>query len=1085
MSIFDTIKSPTSTGDFTKGFGQVGAPETDLNSPQGLLYLASQQGGSVSSAAQELVHPSTGILSTIGNGFKNAFKEFVDVISVPSEVVAGVLSPNLTVGQAISQHTAVSDVVFGKKDPKASIYQKTGSFLLRTAVDILTDPLTYVTFGSGIGFAGLRAGSRVALQKTAAEFIGKEAGAVAHLSSEGQEVFNFMKKTERQLSGSTAAEIVKTGDTTLDMAGDELKKLMSMTLDAPLRDNYAIKAMSNLLEVKPALAETLLDKGGVKVFGKTILSGQRINSTMKLIPGMTLLDHLTAQPRLAISSLVDPTVVKAGKEWVRLPGEYVDMHQKWADIAGARADGKMRSLDDIVKEFKLSETEGRFLMAAVEHKMLPQDARLAGAFKASIGYTDQDWADLVANGLLSKEVRMEGWAPHMLVDNRVGSVAWKMPPTTKSGAEQLRKIARYVSDTTGEEVVGHADALGLTANKEVKDQFIGAAGQTYTRVPEPIHNIKGEDQFKELEGTLLHDPKKAAQMLDEMRQSGFEIFDDNFITAMAARSLKNSKAVSMKNFLQDLAQSFGHDAAVADSRYQTISSKGVKDASDELINIMGKEGELLFHPAIAAHVEKYMGSVINDDATMEFLKAFDSIQNMWKATVTSIWPAFHGRNAISNVLNNFLDLGTQVLNPQLHTVSMQMIKADRQLTRLATSMVGDGAKSTAAKAEFDALSRKVAFKDATGYDWTMGELRQVAKNSNIAFTSRIVTSGDVMGGPDKIAKALFHDSTLVGKGKSAVSAPFRFGQDVVGRTIEEQARLVNFIANLKNTGDVTLAARRTKQFLFDYSNLTNFERTFMKRLMPFYTFTRKNLELQARALMTTPGRIAAEIHAINTLGEVISGGDNLTDEERSVLPDWIKSGVSILTKKNGDQINLIANLGTPLESVFQTMQSNVLLGSISPLIRLPLEQAAGYSFFQGKPLSEVTNASAFTRAPKFLKDMIGYTEVTGKRTDGTPFTWSVALHPEMMNLILNLPPTTRVYTALKQMDAVDISGQAKIFQQITGVRPYSFDLAQEQQKRQNEMKTKLEDLLTKAGITAQFSTTYVPKDKGGFNTPLK
>lgn len=1020
------------------GFGSFGGSSaTDLNSPDGLLALAQAQGGSVASAADELVHPSTGILSTIGAGFKNAFSDFMNVISTPSEVIAGSINAIKTgqnLGQsiknAIGNNTSVSSVVFGQQNPNLSTMGKVGSFLIRTATDILTDPLTYVTFGAGEGLLGLRAGSQITLGETAALRLGKVASDTATLNKEGQGVYTFLKGVVSQMKGDTGYEVLKTGDATKDLAADELKKLMGATLDSPLSPDFAKKAISNMLEAKPALTETLLDKGGIKVFGKSILSGQRIAATTRMIPGLSKLDTLTAPVRQPLQALFDPSLVKINGSYVRVPQEYLDLQQSAHDLANSLQDTRVNQLVNIVKANNLTQPEARYLTAAVEAGKVPADERLANAYKQLLGFNQDEYNMLRQAGI--PVARLDNHVPHILVKNKTAVIPFSPGASSKVGAAIHRTLEGPIF-TTDAEKLGQMEEAVLSKQKDV------------------------------------YEP-----MFRDMKNTGFEGFDDNIVTALTKRSADNVKGSTMRYFMQDLAQNFGADAASMD-KYVPI--KGIAEEAENVMTHLGKDGEeLVYHPAIAAKVADFAKAVGGDAATNDALKAFDSIQNFWKGSVTSIFPSFHGRNAISNVLLNMMDMGVQALNPKLHGLAGDMIMKDYKLATLSRDALKSGEVGETAKNALADLLKTPYFKDATGHNWTYGELRQTAKDHGIAFTKQAaVQSSDIAEGAASLEKRLFATDSTIQKGKNAIVTAAKFGQDHVGAAVENQARLVNFLGNLRNTGDVMLAAKRTKQFLFDYNNLTGFERNVMRRIIPFYTFTRKNLELQVRGLLTTPGRTAAQLTALGNLGQTISGGQQLTDAEQAALPDWIKSGINILTKKNGETVNILSSLGTPIENPFQALQFNALLGSISPIIRLPVEQMSGYSFYQGKPLSDVTNAAAFKNAPKILKDLIGFTTLNGKRSDGTPFTWYTSLDPEMMNLVLNLPPTTRVFGALKQMDAVDVSNQAKIVQQLIGSRVYSFDLVQEAEKRQKAMADQLQNLLTTAGVTAKFQTTYIPK----------
>lgn len=1054
------------SGGFTKfsGFGGSANGQIDLNTPEGLLALAQMQGGAVSQAANELMHPSTSILSTVGNGLKTAFKGFIDLISIPSEVVAGTLSQQYSIGEAIEKHLRVSDVIFGQQDPNATTMTKVGSFLVRTAADILTDPLTYVTFGSSQGLFGVRAATRIALKGDAAVARGVEEGASAALNSVGSDAYKFLKAVERQKQGLTAGlsiterlanyknaknlsgaakpitdALAKEG---IDFTEDGLRALLPETIDAPLNIDFAKQAMSGLLAKFPQLSETLLDKGGIKFFGKSIMSGQRIQAGIAMIPGMTMADHLTAPLRKSVSALFDPSMVKdpASGKWVRLPEEFTAFEQQAKDLAASMQDDRVLNLSRIVKANGLDVNESKFLMASVEAGKLPSDARLANAYRQLLKFDANELSYLRDSGVPISF--LDNHAPHVLVKGSSDLLPFKLPPKTQVGAA-LQRTKEGTIFTTDAEKIAQLEKAVLSKQQDHIDKLMG-----------------------------------------EMTNAGFEIFDSNLITASAKRTMDNARAGSMKNFLDAVGENFSRTAEEAPSSWVPLNLSQFKKEEEFLNKIGQATQQLRFHPAVAKRLENFVGNIISDEATNDALRAFDSLQNLWKASVTSVFPMFHGRNALSNVFLHFNDIGLHSLNPINHSMASGLVANEYKLNKLLLAADKPGAAASLADDIGEMLAKPV-FTDATGHSWSYGELRSIMKRNNIAFNQGITGSVDVVQGAEGFIEALYpikaYGSTLdkakaVAKKGLPISQQFKgfeYGRQV-GQAIENQARVLDFIVNLRATGDVQLATLRTKQFLFDYRNLTAFEKTFLRRLVPFYTFTRKNIEAQVKTLIESPGRIAAQTTFLTNLGDMLAG-EGLTPEQEAALPDWIKSGISILKKKNGSLVTIYGSLGTPIEQPFQALQPNAFLGSISPLIRIPTETATGYDFFQAKPISEITNATAFQHAPQVIKDLIGYTEISAKRKDGSRFTMRVALRPERMHLLLNLPPTSRVLSTLKQIETADVDTGSKILQQIVGVKPYSFDLEAEAQKRQNEQKAKLEELLSSAGVVYQFKRTYQPK----------
>jgi len=1132
--------------DFGGGFKDFGAaPKIDLNDPDVLYQIAQLQGGAIAGTAEELFHPQRSILATVGKGFKNAFMGFLDVLMTPSEIMAGILSPELTIREAMKKDIMPSDVLFGEPDKDRTTMQKVGGFFVRTALDILLDPLTYVTFGAGQGIFGLRGATKLTLAETAATKAGIKSGFAKAVNKKGQELFKFLKGVENQALGRETIKSITKGKKLFGLAKDELDDVMRMTIDSPLKLDHAKMAMSNLINKNPELVKTLLDKGGIKFFGRTVLSGQRIGSAMQMIPGYNMMDHALKKVTRPIQALFDPRLIKVKNQYVKLPEEFLEIETAGRELAIALGDDRLKELGNIVHANKLNVSEAKLLTVAVEANKIPADKRLANVYMELKKFNKDEWNLIKKVGVPIAYI--DNHFPHVLVENAdMGAITFKSSLSVKSIAAKPAEIAKFVEakphviagrfnakaipDVAGKsnlvktldnvstieeaiiETGKFTDEIverGRVAGKSVESildspeiEKIRKFRESIEALQEGAESLVGKvDQFglKPIENQVgLYVDKggktweRVRATITDIKEMGFEGFDDNIITGLARRSVQNTRTYTMNNFVNSLTHHMGRSADEAPEGWRAISSSAVREKAkeitakeaDKLISSIMTEGgeEIFFHPAIAKRIEEFVGATMSDDAINDFFKGFDKLQNLWKASVTSIFPAFHGRNAISNVFLHFMDLGVESLNPRTHALAGDFIVKDVNANRLMKISKGVGEKADKAKNSLHDLLTTKVFTDGSGYNWTFGELRSVVRNKGVAFRSDILGQIDIRQTTEDVLKSMFKEET--GFVKRMMRAGLPFTQDFflfkggkrAGRMIEEHARMTDFLANLRKTGDVTLAAQRTKQFLFDYGNLTNFEKQFMRRIIPFWTFTKKNLELQVKSLFRTPGRVAAQFHGLTNIGDMISGG-NLTKEEKKNLPDWLQDGITFLLEKRGSTVDILGSLGTPTEQVFQAWQPNAILGAISPILKVPAELATGYNFFYGKPLQDVTNAAALRKAPTIIKNFVGYTKVTGtNKKTGEDFEWEVSLKPERMHLILNLPPTSRVFSALKQMQNQKISTQAKTLQFLIGMRPFEVDLQREADRKERELRDKLQKMLQDAGIVAKFERAFIPKE---------
>lgn len=139
------------------------------------------------------------------------------------------------------------------------------------------------------------------------------------------------------------------------------------------------------------------------------------------------------------------------------------------------------------------------------------------------------------------------------------------------------------------------------------------------------------------------------------------------------------------------------------------------------------------------------------------------------------------------------------------------------------------------------------------------------------------------------------------------------------------------------------AIEAVKYALMDPSNMSDFEKSTMKKIVPFYTFTKQNLLYQASNMMKNTPKYNRLIKAINATY------DNL--DENSYF-QYQKEGMQIpipfAKDSKGNQLFLKANLPLADLGDFMSNPLQKTLASTSPLIRTPFEMVTGKDIYSGR-----------------------------------------------------------------------------------------------------------------------------------------
>lgn len=146
-----------------------------------------------------------------------------------------------------------------------------------------------------------------------------------------------------------------------------------------------------------------------------------------------------------------------------------------------------------------------------------------------------------------------------------------------------------------------------------------------------------------------------------------------------------------------------------------------------------------------------------------------------------------------------------------------------------------------------------------------------------------------------------------------------------------------------------------RRVLFDYTDLSFTERTKIKKIIPFYTFTKKNLAFQAQNLFENPVRYNRMIKMFDNLWDNISPEKTDIDQykrENFWLPIPYKT-------KDGKYQSFRTSLplGDFGEFLDKPLQRTV--SSTAPIIRAPFEVAMNKQVFSGMPIQEFKGQKGF------------------------------------------------------------------------------------------------------------------------------
>lgn len=291
------------------------------------------------------------------------------------------------------------------------------------------------------------------------------------------------------------------------------------------------------------------------------------------------------------------------------------------------------------------------------------------------------------------------------------------------------------------------------------------------------------------------------------------------------------------------------------------------------------------------------------EETRKFMNKYDQILRIWKTGVTTVNPSHHLGNMSGDAFVNMLG---GVEDPRDYTRGLKAIRGQGE-------MAVEGALGKVSNEEV--LARYHSNGAASGF-------------SNTELIGSSTPGGNPVA--ERVSRAA---NTGMSKLRELTSKR------------EDFMRMANFTHSIRqwavdnggvnNYSDLDKAAEyaagRVRKYNFDFGDITPFESN-LRRVVPFYTYTRKSIPLMLESLALHPGIIGRVPKSINAVQQLL-GTDSGHLPINEVIPSYLKDIASIRIAGEG-QHGLLQKL---------TGSNNAMY--VDP--RLPISQAA--ETFTGSP----------------------------------------------------------------------------------------------------------------------------------------
>jgi hypothetical protein len=547
--------------------------------------------------------------------------------------------------------------------------------------------------------------------------------------------------------------------------------------------------------------------------------------------------------------------------------------------------------------------------------------------------------------------------------------------------------------------------------------------------------------------------------LEEAAEAGLK-GETDIAQLVAHRGIASAKATTVSDFLKEVSAQFGkkidYDEVTNVLKSGEEVSQKVPRFLEGFAQSTAKQLQGVQLPkAIVDDIDSFTKIIASDESQNMILRVVDRVQNWWKGMVTGIVPAYHTTNLTGNVFNNWLG---GVNSPVPYAVANQIQR------QMISGKFKGGIKTAAGELDFKTIS-----------EWA----------DELGVLNRGFYGADI----EKYVGQELERGLRTGAGKLKNLAPTpdnlaRGGRNV-GRAIENNARLAHFVDKLQKGWSPEDAALSVKKYLFDYQELTEFERNVMKRFIPFYTWFRKNIPLQFEQMIKQPRKPGILPKAARAIED-----EEARAQEEGLLPEYLRESFTFRTDKKDKKGNPIyMRVAVPWADFARITDWKDIVGSLTPILKIPAELYFNKEAYFGREIykSELPRDLQTIKAPQGipwelvpspLKKFLNVKKTTYKGEE----RWEIDARSLYILKNVVLP---RVFGEISKATAPETDITTKVFGGLTPFKTTPIDLEEQQYFKDLEKQGKEQQIinyLRTRGLIPEETPGKKSKKKGSFGT---